>query len=88
VPNVGPTELIVILVIALLVFGPKRLPEIGRTLGRSLKEFRRASSELRDEIQRNLDPQDETPAVADGHQAVPPPVDPAPSIQPGPAEQS
>jgi sec-independent protein translocase protein TatA len=49
--NIGPTELIVILIVALIVFGPKRLPEIGRTLGRSLNEFRRASSDLRRELE-------------------------------------
>jgi sec-independent protein translocase protein TatA len=39
-PNVGPVELIVVLVVALLVLGPKRLPEAGRALGRGLREFK------------------------------------------------
>jgi sec-independent protein translocase protein TatA len=52
--NIGPPELIVILLLALLVFGPKRLPEIGRTIGRSLTEFRRASSDLRRELEVDL----------------------------------
>jgi sec-independent protein translocase protein TatA len=62
--NIGPTELIVIMIVALIVFGPKRLPEIGRTLGRSLQEFRRASNDLRREIEQdmNLDPPASTPA--------------------------
>jgi sec-independent protein translocase protein TatA len=55
--NIGPTELIVILIVALIVFGPKRLPEIGRTIGRSLQEFRRASNDLREELERDLDDQ-------------------------------
>lgn len=39
-PNVGPLELAIVLVIALIVFGPKRLPELGRSLGRGIREFR------------------------------------------------
>ena len=52
--NVGFPELIVIFVVALLVFGPKRLPELGRSLGRGLQEFRRASSELKTSIEREM----------------------------------
>jgi sec-independent protein translocase protein TatA len=52
--NVGPEELLLILVLALIVFGPKRLPEIGRTIGKSLREFRRASEGVREEINRHL----------------------------------
>ena len=39
-PNIGPTELIVILVIALLVLGPKKLPEVGKSLGKGMREFK------------------------------------------------
>ena len=59
--NIGPTELIVILIIALLVFGPKRLPEVGRSIGRSLREFRRASDEIRGELEQGLN--DDEPNV-------------------------
>lgn len=49
-PNVGPLELAIVLIIALIVFGPKRLPELGRSLGRGIREFRGSvSGESRDE---------------------------------------
>jgi sec-independent protein translocase protein TatA len=44
--NIGVPELIVIFVVALLVFGPRKLPEIGKSLGKALKEFQRARNEL------------------------------------------
>jgi sec-independent protein translocase protein TatA len=48
--NIGMPELILILVVALLVFGPNRLPELARSLGKGLAEFRRASSDLRSQL--------------------------------------
>ena len=39
-PNIGPTELIIVLVIALIVLGPKRLPQAGRSLGQGMREFK------------------------------------------------
>ena len=48
--SVGPTELIIVLVIALLVIGPKRLPEVGKSLGRGMREFKESiSGERRDD---------------------------------------
>lgn len=52
--DIGFQELILILVIALLVFGPRKLPELGRALGRAMREFRRASDEFRSTIETNL----------------------------------
>jgi len=49
--GIGATELIVVMVVALLIFGPKRLPELARSLGRGMAEFRRASSDLRQTLQ-------------------------------------
>jgi TatA/E family protein of Tat protein translocase len=45
--NLGMPELVVIFLVALVIFGPKKLPELGRSLGRSLSEFKRASNELK-----------------------------------------
>jgi sec-independent protein translocase protein TatA len=47
--NIGPLEIIVVLIIALVVFGPKRLPELGRSLGRGIREFRGSVSGERDD---------------------------------------
>ena len=52
--NIGFPEMIVIFVIALLVFGPKRLPELGRSLGRGISEFRKASTDLKGSIEREI----------------------------------
>ena len=47
-PTPGPLELVIILVIALLILGPGKLPDVGAALGKSIKEFRKASSDLSD----------------------------------------
>src|SRR3972149_5449668 len=52
--DIGFQELILILVVALLVFGPRRLPELGRSLGRAMREFRRATEEFRSTVETNL----------------------------------
>ena len=52
--DIGFQELVLIFVIALLVFGPKNLPQLGRSLGRAMREFRRASDEFRSTIETNL----------------------------------
>ena len=49
-PQLGPAEILVVLVVALLVFGPKRLPEVGRQVGRGLRELRKLQDTVRDEI--------------------------------------
>jgi len=48
--GLGLPEIILILVIALVVFGPRRLPEIGRSMGRSIQEFRKAASEISKDV--------------------------------------
>ena len=51
----GVPELIFIFVLALLIFGPKKLPQLGKTFGKSMAEFRRASNDLRSTFQREMD---------------------------------
>ena len=52
--SIGMPELVIILVIALIIFGPRKLPELGRSLGRSIGEFRRASNELRSTLEEEI----------------------------------
>ena len=52
--SIGMPELIIIFVIALIIFGPKKLPELGRSLGRSLNEFKRASNELKNTLEEEV----------------------------------
>ena len=51
---IGVPELIILLVVALIVFGPRKLPELGRSLGRSIGEFKRASNELRSTLDEEI----------------------------------
>jgi TatA/E family protein of Tat protein translocase len=60
--SVGPTEILVVLIIALLVFGPQKLPEVGRSIGRGLREFRRASDEVKEQLLGGLDDEPAFPA--------------------------
>ena len=53
--SIGMPELILIFVVALLVFGPKKLPEIGKSLGKGLAEFKRASDELKKTIENEME---------------------------------
>ena len=57
--GLGPQELIVILIIALLVFGPKKLPEIGKSLGKGMREFRKATRELTSTLEGDFDDEPE-----------------------------
>jgi Tat protein translocase TatB subunit len=52
--NIGFPELLIILAIALLVFGPKKLPEVSKSLGRAIREFRRTSDEIKDKIEQEI----------------------------------
>ena len=77
--SIGMPELIIILTIALIIFGPRKLPELGRSLGKSLGEFKRASNELRNtldeeiriEEQRNTDRTTEPARPVQNDQTVP-----------------
>jgi sec-independent protein translocase protein TatA len=69
-PNIGAPELIIILVIALLILGPGKLPEVGASIGKSIREFRKASSDINESVKVDTSPlppappADEVPATA------------------------
>jgi len=52
--GLGVPELVLIFIVALIVFGPKRLPEIGRTLGKALGEFKKATDDLKNTVEREV----------------------------------
>ena len=79
--NVGPMELIIVLVIALLILGPGKLPEVGAAFGKTIREFRKASSDIQETT--NLATAPSAP-VAQSTPAAP--VAPAPAaVPPAPA---
>jgi TatA/E family protein of Tat protein translocase len=94
---IGIPELMVIFILALLIFGPKKLPELGRNLGKALTEFRRASNDLRHAVEgemRELERQTEEAKRA-AKEAVslddlgsmdPPQAEPAAAAAPAPEE--
>lgn len=67
--RIGPMELIVILIIALLIFGPTKLPQLGRSIGEAIKEFRKGTTEVQKEINGVLDPPAEAPKAAEAKKA-------------------
>ena len=93
-PNIGPLEIIILLVIVLVIFGPKRLPELGRGLGKGMREFK-DSVTGKDDDHKELDAsntvQSTGQATAPPEQAAPaqqePPPAPAAAPAPPPAAE-
>jgi TatA/E family protein of Tat protein translocase len=86
-PTPGPLELVIILVIALLILGPGKLPDVGAALGKSIREFRKASSDVQDAVKVDTSPI--APAAAPATPVAPavaPPAAPAPASASAPAE--
>jgi sec-independent protein translocase protein TatA len=67
-PNIGPLEIIVVLIIVLIVFGPKRLPEMGRSLGKGIREFKNSvtGDDDQDEAREIERPHDEPTRPLEG----------------------
>lgn len=83
---IGIWEMVIILVIALIVFGPRKLPELGRSLGKSLGEFKRASNELRNTLDEEIRIEDRSAPKAAAPKAAAPKS--APPGAPGGIEES
>ena len=80
--SIGMPELLIILTLALIIFGPRKLPELGRSLGKSLSEFKRASNELRSTLEEEV-------RIEERRTAPPAPAPPAstdPALLPSPAD--
>jgi sec-independent protein translocase protein TatA len=76
--SIGMPELIIILVIALIIFGPRKLPELGKSLGKSINEFKRASADLQNTLEQEI-------KLEEQHKDRPAtPTPPPPGPQPGP----
>jgi len=71
--NLGTPEIILIFLVVLLLFGAKRLPELFRSFGKSIKEFKKATSEIEDEVRTAMDAEDEPPKKKSEQSA--PPID-------------
>jgi TatA/E family protein of Tat protein translocase len=86
----GPGEIVVVFLAVLLLFGPRRLPEIARSIGKVMRDLQRASQDFRDEVMRL----DEEPPPSPGPKALPPisplpPAAPIPDVSPeGPAHDA
>jgi sec-independent protein translocase protein TatA len=72
--SLGMPELIIIFVIALIVFGPRKLPELGKSLGRSLNEFKRASNELKSTLEDEIRVEEQRSATPAAPQPTPTPA--------------
>jgi sec-independent protein translocase protein TatA len=70
--SIGMPELIIIFVIALIIFGPRKLPELGKSLGKSIAEFKKASNELKSTLEEEIRLEEQRSTIEAAKPAVPP----------------
>lgn len=83
--SLGMPELIVIFVIALIIFGPRKLPELGKSLGKSIAEFKKASNELRNTLEEEIRLEEQRTDAA--KTAPPPPAATPPHVENNPIQE-
>ena len=78
--SIGMPELIIIFVIALIIFGPRKLPELGRSLGKSIAEFKKASNELKSTLEEEIRLEEQRSTIDEkkSQSVTAPPVNPTP----------
>jgi sec-independent protein translocase protein TatA len=79
--SIGMPELIIILVIALIIFGPRKLPELGKSLGKSINEFKRASADLQNTLEQEIKLEEQKEKEKDSAPSPPPPAAPEEDTQ-------
>ena len=72
--SIGMPELVIILVIALIIFGPRKLPELGKSLGKSINEFKKASTELQNTLEQEIKLEEQKDEKARAAAVTPPPT--------------
>jgi sec-independent protein translocase protein TatA len=80
--SIGMPELIIIFVIALIIFGPRKLPELGRSLGKSIAEFKKASNELKSTLEEEIRLEEQRSAIEEkkAQSVTAPPANPTPLV--------
>ena len=87
--NIGTPELILILVVALIILGPKRLPELAKSLGRGIREFQKAADDVKESLTRDIREEGENPDIlGPGRIESAPPVEPPAEPVPEPIPES
>ena len=84
--SLGPAEILVILVVALIVLGPKKLPEAGRQVGKAIAEVRKWSQGFQDEIKNAMEPPPQRPSYSEPQPGYQPPLPVLPAETPPPTD--